>query len=583
MFEIPNNIFDRLGVKPKVDLSDTFASGSRTYHVLDQRGRSSLPELILKVYEKDLYGGDQGGGIWSTRRWKTGDKWSSTMSHANPAKAASSASGGASIRQLQLNWMISEQSGHQFFPKVLEVGEVDEMLYLLREHHPQSLTSLTRTKFVPNPPTLHRIVSGVWTGLCFLHQSGVNMPHGNVKLSNVVIGKGPIQDARIYLCDAVEETQETERKRRKQEDFRALGVLIYQIVSTDLSELSSVEALVRADSLDWSALGRYAQAWKELTIKLLDEVSYTSFNPVIAWKEWLDPVSPKKAGVLSVPLPLPAPPAGPALGGGTRSLEQVCKEIDELIRSEKLLEAIELGLRSLGLGAADEDAVLSRIDCCAATLSAGDLTGSGALKLLEKAAKLGSANAAYRLGVALLVVAPDKARTWLEFSVERNIPDALLCLARLHENGTSLRPADPAMAVECMSRLLASHPSDEYYYLYAAMILRGKINVSESEAIAILVDCHSRGHFKSTDLLGQCYASGVGVEIDEKKACGLFEEAWNASEFANSHYFTASNNLGVCYATGFGTSKNIEKAKQYFEQGSIKKHRPSEENLARMK
>lgn len=584
MIEISDSFFDRLGVKSQADLSDTFASASRTYHVRDQKGRSSLPSLILKVYENDHSGGDQ-GGIWDTGRWstKSADQWA-TGSHVNPVKAASSSPGVPSIRQLQLNWMISEQAGYRFFPRILEVGEIDGLPYLLREHHSQSLTALTRTKVVPNPAMLHQIVSGVWTGLCFLHQSEVNMPHGNVKLSNVVIGKGPVQDAEIFLCDAVE-TQETERKRRKQEDFRALGVMIYQMVSADLSEVTSVEALVRADSQDWSELGRSAAAWKELTIRLLDDASYASFNPATARQSWLDPVRPKQARVITVPLPVPVPPAGPSLGGDAQSHppEQICAEIDELIKSGDLLKALELGVRALGIRSADGDVVLNRLDYCAANLAAADLADSDSLMLLEETAKLGSANAAYRLGIALFDVDADEARIWLETAVERSIPDALPWLARLHENGTPSHPADPAKAIECMNSIRSSHPSADNDYLYAAMILRGKINVSPTDAVEILTSCHSRGHFRSTDLLGQCYASGLGVEINEKRAYELFAESWNISKSTNSHYYTASNNLGVCFASGFGISKDLESAKHYFKQGSINRHRPSEDNLARLK
>ena len=114
------------------------------------------------------------------------------------------------------------------------------------------------------------------------------------------------------------------------------------------------------------------------------------------------------------------------------------------------------------------------------------------------------------------------------------------------------------------------------------MILRGKVGVPPIEAIKLLESCHDRGHYRATDLLAQCHATGIASNIDEKRAYALFVEAWNRSKAANQHYYTASNNLGVCFASGFGVGKDMETAKHYFRQGAIAKHAPSEDNLNRL-
>lgn len=583
MFEISSAFFDRLGLKSCGDLSEASASESRTYHVDDLRGRSAAPSLVLKIYEKDGRGSD-GGGIWDTGRWSTrgADQWA-TGKHS-PETRPFATPEIPNIRQLQLNWLIAEQGGHHFFPRITEVGELDGLSYLLREHHPQSLAGLARTRVVPNPAMLYQIVAGTWTALCFLHQPEVNVPHGNVKLSNILIGKGSAQDAEIYLCDAVE-TPETERKKRKNDDFRALGVMIYQMAAAAAAGMTPMDALGRAEGHDWAALGREGAAWKEIACRLLDEATYGGFNPAAERQAWLEPVRPKRARVLTVPLPVPAPPAGPVLGGDARARppEQACSEIDELIRAGDFFKALAMGTKALGGKDSGNADILERIDYCAANLPAEAIAGSDALLLLEEAARLGSANAACRLGLALLKVDADEALGWLQAAVDHGVADALPSLALLLESGTPSHPADPVKALECMNRLRADHPSDDHDYLFAAMILRGNIQVAPAEAVALLTGCHQRGHFKSTDLLGQCHASGLGTEINEKRAYGLFVEAWNLSKASNRHYHTASNNLGVCFAAGFGVAKDFESAKHYFRQGALNKHRPSEQNLERLK
>ncbi|MDB6079291.1 MAG: Protein kinase domain [Akkermansiaceae bacterium] len=586
MLDIAASVFDRLGLKQQADLSDSFASEARSYQVQDLRGRGAPGSLVLKLYEKDAAGAGSSSGIWDTGRWSTrsADQWS-TAAHPNSGGAGDKAvAGPAKIQHLQMNWLVSEQADHHFFPRILEVGEIDQFPYLLREHHPQSLTALARTRVVPNPAMLHQIIAGAWTSLCFLHQPEVNTPHGNLKLSNILIGKGPIQEAEIFLTDTIE-TPETARKVRKQDDFRALGLILYQMATSDTSQLSFVDALVRADGADWSALGKEGAVWKELAVKLLDEASYRDFNAVAARQAWLDPVRPKKARVIPIPLPLPAAPAGPTLGGDARAKppQEIAADIDALIQAGDLLGGLRAAAKALtGMTSPDPD-LFGRLDYCSAHLPQEALTHSDTLLVLEEAANLGSAPAASRLGQALLSKDADEAFSWLKMAVDRGATEALPALCKLLESGTPSHPPEPAQALACMEKLREIQPGEETDYLLAAMILRGKIGRAANEAVRLLDSLHERGHYKSSDLLAQCHATGTGTEISEKKAYNLFVEAWGRSKTSNEHYYTASNNLGVCFALGFGISKDTESAKHYFRQGALNKHKPSEDNLERLK
>lgn len=585
MLEISPSTFGRLDLTEKADLTDALAPEARTYHVQDNAGRRPSADLILKVYEKGSGGGSSSAGIWDTGRWSTRDAglWATGPQQPKNPSLPAEVDNSARIASLQLNWLIAEQSQHQFFPRIVEVGEIDGTPYLLRDRLPQSVAALAKARVAPNPAMLWQIASGVWNALCFLHQPDVNIPHGNLKLANVLIGAGPVTDAPVFLSDAAE-TAETERKRLKQDDFRALGSIIYQLACSSPASISLVDALVRADSADWSALGKEGAAWKALAIRLLDEGSYASFNPAAARQDWLDPVRPKKAKLVTIPLPAPAAPAGPLVGGEAKAKPpgEICEEIDAELQSGKLIPALALATRALAKQPEPSPEILSRIDYCAANLPESDLANSETLILLEEAANLGSLPAISRLGLALVKIDPDEALTWLENASGRGDTDVLPVLARLYEDGAPRHPANPSKASATMKQWREARPDLRGDYLYAAMILRGKIGVPATEALRLLEGCHERGDYRSTDLLAQCLATGIAGTIDEKKAYALFVEAWNRSKAVNEHYHTASNNLGVCFASGFGVGKDMETAKHYFRQGAIAKHAPSEENLNRL-
>lgn len=587
MLEISQSIFDRLDLGDKTDLTDSLAPEARTFQVEDRSRLRPVGELVFKVFEKNLGKPGQSGAIWDTRRWSTRDvdQWA-TMAH--PGKGAESTDAvvvdnSRLVQDIQTNWLMGELSHHRFFPKVVEVGEIDGMPYLLRQRLPQSLAALVRARVIPNSAMLYQIVSGIWTALCFLHQPEVNLPHGNLKLQNVLIGAGPVHEADVFLCDAVE-TAETARKQLKQEDFRALGTILYQLATASYAHVSSIDALVRADSADWTALGKEGQAWKQLCIRLLEEGSYTNFNAFAAREEWLAPVKPKKAHLPAIPPPAPPNPSGPVVGGQAQSkpINEICLEVDEAIAAGKISEALSTATKAMTGQPEISPDLLSRIDYCVSQLDASVPLTSEMLILLEEAANFGSLEAISRLGSELFGIEPDEALEWLEKAVARGDIGSMPYLARLYESGTPGHPAAPDKAATVMRQWREAHPDVTTDYLFAAMILRGNIGLSPQEAVSVLQSCHDRGHYQSTDLLAQCLATGVSSAIEEKKSYALFVEAWNRSKAAGKPYFTASNNLGVCFASGFGVGKDLETAKHYFRQGALAKHGPSEENLSRL-
>lgn len=586
MLEIQQSIFDRLDLGDKIDLTESLAPEARSYQVTDRSSHRSANDLVFKIFEKNTGKPGQAGGIWDTRRWSTRDvdQWA-TMAHSGKGGESQEpvVDNSTQVQNIQTNWLIGELSQHRFFPRIIEVGEIEGMSYLLRQRMPQNLTGMALTRVIPSGAMLYQIISGIWTALCFLHQPEVNLPHGNLKLQNVLLGAGPVHEADIFLCDAVE-TSETARKQLKQEDFRALGVILYQVATASPTAISTIDALVRADAADWSTFGKEAQAWRQLCVRLLEEGSYTSFNALAAREEWLAPVRPRKTQLISIPAPAPANPSGPAVGGQAKpkAIDEICLEVDGAIAEGKIEVALSTATKALASRSEAAPELLSRIDYCAAQLPNGEPLSSELLILLEEAANLGSLPAITRLGTELLTVDPDEAYGWLESAVSRGDLAAIPHLARLYETGTPNHPPSPEKAVATMNKWREEHPDIGTDYLFAAMILRGKIGLPGSDAIRLLQSCHEQGHYQSTDLLAQCLATGISSAIDEKKAYTFFVEAWNRSKAASKPYFTASNNLGVCFASGFGVGKDMETAKHYFRQGALAKHAPSEENLNRL-
>ena len=227
---------------------------------------------------------------------------------------------------------------------------------------------------------------------------------------------------------------------------------------------------------------------------------------------------------------------------------------------------------------------MERLNFCVALLSDSDLATEKTFLSLQEAATLDSSPAALRLGQAYLSVHQDSdlALEWLEKAAESGEVDALAPIASLYENGTSTHSPQIDKALSTLNLLAEKCPGPDKQHAIAALILRGQTSQPLSEAVTILEAASSQGYFKSTDLLGQIYATGHGAEIDEKKAYELFAQAWKESKKTNSHYYTASNNLGVCLGLGFGSAQDLGNARVYFQQGAGKKHAASIKNLNQM-
>lgn len=575
MLELPEDFFDGLGLDVSELLSDAGAVESKSLKVRDISGRFTERELVIKVFEpRD---GEPQGAIWDTGRWNTRavDQWV-TSPVADLARTA--VPGSAVADRIQFNWMLAEQSSLRFFPRILEIGEHHGLAYLIRPFFAQSLQRLARTKIRIKSEMLLNLIGGIWDALSFLHQTEVNLPHGNLKLANVIVGMGPLQSAGIFLTDAVE-TSEMERRVRKRADFQQLGSILYQLVSGDIEVPDPIEALVRADGANWDFLGRDGTAWKRLAIGLLDDSNST--DPATLRNQLHEGLSGKMAPPPAVLRPKPPPPQGPPLAdrGQPAKQESWVGRVDLLIESEEFPAALKIAVEGLGKIPEEEKDLLARIGYVSESLRNRGEIDTSILPLVEEGAKRGVPHAALLLGLALREIEPGEAVTWLEKAIEAGLEEAVEPLARLLESGWEGTEGRPTDALRLVVAARQRHPDPQLDYLCATMIMRGRTGRNVSEALPILEACASRGDFRAADLLGQCYATGFGVEVEERKAYSYFVEAWSASKSADAHYYTASNNLGVCFAIGFGVPKNLDNAKHYFRQGATRGHEPSKENL----
>lgn len=75
--------------------------------------------------------------------------------------------------------------------------------------------------------------------------------------------------------------------------------------------------------------------------------------------------------------------------------------------------------------------------------------------------------------------------------------------------------------------------------------------------------------------LGVCYKKGTGVAVDHKKAAELYQKAADMGDAA------AICNLGVCYYNGTGVPKNVEKAMGFWSRAAEMGNSAARHNLER--
>ena len=319
--ELDDDQFSRLGLSKVADLTGYLAENSRSYRVQDLQGRPDTvsDQLVIKTF--DLSSIPDATVTWDTGRWSTGGSsdWIVTQKHpTNSNKSApkkQEVSDEAITELLQFNWVLGENSLGIFTPSILEVGMIDKTPYLLREYYSKSLQSLIETRLTPTHDLLFHLAESAWSALAFLHQTSLNVPHGNLKASNILIAEGNLKSAPIILADAVK-TQETIRRGEKTRDLQNLGAILLQFLTSEKSSIPIYEALNRAENANYERLGKQSDKWKTLLCRLLNGNDLNQYPETgVALKEWLADLRSPKSTLPNIPEPKAPSPAGPNLGG----------------------------------------------------------------------------------------------------------------------------------------------------------------------------------------------------------------------------------------------------------------------------
>lgn len=566
---------------------EEFLLNSRGRSDVSVVARSAAHGMVVVRFRAAGSGEASGSKAFVTQRWNTGQY--ATGFVTGPTAAGGGALDTHNDEQLQeeiaLRWSLGVMAGGSHLAPVIEFGHLRKYIYQVRPHYPITLHHLIEKQVSPNHSVLFRIVDQIWAALAFLHQSSVNQPHGAISSHNVGFSSSRVVEAEVRLLD-LEETVETRRAEMKRKDFQDFGMLIYQLACSLEKPVDAVDAAMRCPNASWKQLGGHEGEWKALTKRLLETDSFPlGYDLAGAREQLLAPLLPPKTAYALIAKPRPVEGDPPYRAG--EQVQETKVEVDYQGEIDRLLEQGDhLGaLRMVLQVPADfqpREQVLAWGEAIAD--QAGDELGGNTefLSGLEQLATQGCQRAGLRLGRTLAKNQPAEALSWLAAASDAGLTESYFYIAGIYEHGGDGVPADCERALQFYQASLDHHKRDDWDVAYrmAAVILREKaLSDRLPMAIQLLETCHANGHYRSTDLLAQCHAQGLGVETDEKKAFQLFVDSWNRSKKTNEHYYTASNNLGVCFAIGFGTRKDPAMARHYFRQGEVAGHEASKKNL----
>lgn len=487
--------------------------------------------------------------------------------------------------EIHRRWGVGVMAGGRFIDPILACGFRSGHFYQVRPFYGATLAQVFKLRVEPTHELLFHVVEQIWASLAFLHH--VNHPHGALTATNV--GFSSIQlDGDACLLD-LKQTLETERATHKRQDFRDLGLLIYQFAGALSAAGDHQVAALRCQNTEWPRLGNMQNAWKRLVKDLLEPgLQPRGFDLAGAREEWLKPLLPHKNHkhvIVSKPHPVSA--SDPFQNDEASTAPPL--PVDYEAEMERLLgDADYHGALTLRLSVPADFEPRERLREWADAIAdrSGDELGGNTdfVSGLDQLSKRGCVRASLRLGIWMAKKQPIEARDWLIAAREAGLAESHGVLAGIYEEGGEGLEPDPIRALECYQASLDDYRPDDLDLAYrmAALILRereGALAAHLPKGIRLLENGDANGHYRSTDLLAQCLALGVGTEKMVERAFELFNAAWTASTKVHENYHTASNNLGVCYAIGFGVRKDKNKAKSFFKYGEEVGHEASKNNL----
>jgi TPR repeat protein len=200
-------------------------------------------------------------------------------------------------------------------------------------------------------------------------------------------------------------------------------------------------------------------------------------------------------------------------------------------------------------------------------------------KLGRKASELGSAEAAYEMGLFFELFQGDdpkwdEAGKWLELASQRGMGGASVRLASYHLNGKLGDASDKSKAV-ALCRLAAEQGDAEACFLLSQLYSTGDgLPLDLVASTAWLRVAADRGHTASQNELGLRLAGGLGVPASFEEATKWFLQA------SKQGLPAALVNLGEIYQNGAGVERNLKEAMNYYEAAAKANHPGGQLRLA---
>jgi TPR repeat protein len=386
------------------------------------------------------------------------------------------------------------------------------------------------------------------------------------------------------------------------DDVYALGVIAFQLATTDLKAVPGTDA---QDEL------RKLRAPADLIALVVKSVAMDPARrpkDATEWERKLARLLPKPGDPLGVPLPPTAKPVPLDLGGGvapvappaappdapTPSASRAPTEAELRVLAETDFQTAENFYHGRGTPQ-DYARAMEWYEKAAAQNHPGAFYALGVMHFhgygvpadhargrewYEKAAALGHAVAQYNLGVISELGrggAQDfgQAREWYEKAAAQGHPAAQNNLGVAHETGRGV-PRDLAKAREWYQRAAAQGYAPACYNL-AALFDTGRGGIQDfGKAREWYEKAAAQGHPKAQHNLGVMYELGRGVRQNDAEARRWYEQA------AAQGHADAEASLGVLYELGRSVQRDYEEARQWYEKAAAKGHAKARAYLAEL-
>ncbi|MBR4833879.1 MAG: sel1 repeat family protein [Thermoguttaceae bacterium] len=219
---------------------------------------------------------------------------------------------------------------------------------------------------------------------------------------------------------------------------------------------------------------------------------------------------------------------------------------------------------------------------------------------LEKRAEKGDAHAKLWIGrimhiggEAYGIQQPDiqqpdreKAKRYLVEAVESGSAEAMSYLGRTgilskYEPELSGLVADKNEAMKYLQKAADANAVGALMH-YAECCLDGTVEQDSEKAVALLRRAAEQGSVSAKALLGVCYAEGLGVSIDKKKAFEYFLDAAKSEYAAEYERRGAMMKVGECYEEGVGVEEDKDEARKWYHRAAAAGALDADEALERL-